>query len=311
MLSTIRTPEDLRELGARLSNWNRWGADDELGTLNLVTPERVAAAARLVRTGTVHELGMPLDARCPQPGGVRFNPIHKMSVTPADCAGSSDGMIAADDLVMMSLQAATQWDSLAHVGYDGLLYNNVPGSAVNGFGASRNSIDKTVRHLVGRGVLLDIARLRGVDSLAAGERIEAADLEAAEARHGVRVGPGDFLFVRTGWYRTFLAGDSTAYLGASPGLALSCCAWLRDRDVAAVCSDNSAVEVIPSELPGVDVPLHMVLIRDLGLTLGEMFDLEGLGEAVEETGVAEFFFSGPALKFTGAVGSPLSPLAIT
>lgn len=305
------SPQELRELGARLSNWGRWGAEDELGTLNFVTPERIAMAARLVRTGTVFDLGMPLDANCPQPGGLRVNPIRRMSVTPADFADSADGMIAADDMVTMSLQAATQWDSLAHLGYDGQLYNGVPGSAVNGFGASRNSIDKTVRRLTGRGVLLDVPRLRGVDALAAGERIEAAELEKAEERHGVRVGPGDFLFVRTGWYQTFLAGDAAGYLGSSPGLALSCCAWLHEREVAAVCSDNSAVEVIPSEIEGVDVPMHMVLIRDLGLTLGEMFDLEALSAYVAETGVAEFFFVGPALKFTGAVGSPLSPLAIT
>ncbi|WP_395693524.1 cyclase family protein [Nocardioides sp.] len=305
------TPEQLRDLGAAISNWGRWGADDEIGTLNHVTEERILAAAALVRRGRVFDLGMPLDAHGPQPGGVRFNPIHRMSVTPSDYANSADGMVAADDMVMMTLQAATQWDSLAHVGYDDRLYNDVPASAVNSFGASRNAIDKTVGRMVGRGVLLDIARLKEVDSLASGERIEAEDLEAAERRQGVTVGAGDFLFVRTGWYQTFLGGDSAAYLGPSPGLALSCCEWLHRRDVAAVCADNSAVEVLPSEIEGVDVPLHMVLIRDLGLTLGEMFNLEELAADCAETGVSEFFFSGSALKFTGAVGSPLSPLAIT
>lgn len=303
--------EPFKELGARLRNWGRWGPDDEFGTLNFATPERVAAAARLVRTGRVFDLGMPLDSSGPQPGGLRFNPIHRMSATPADFADGPGGMIASDDLVIMPTQAATQWDSLAHVGYDGEFYNGVPGSAVTTFGASRNSIDKVAGRLAGRGVLLDIARLKGVDSLAAGERIDAEDLNAAERSQGVTVGSGDFLLVRTGWYRTFLAGDHPGYLGSSPGLGLSCCAWLHDREVAAVCADNSAVEVLPSEVEGVEVPLHMILIRDLGMTLGEMFDLEALAADCAERSVWEFFFTGPALKITGAVGSPLTPLAIT
>lgn len=300
---------DFKDLGRRLSNWGRWGEDDELGTLNFVTAETRVAAAALVRTGKVFDLGMPLNDRGPQPGGIRINPTRRMTVTPADYVDSPGGIVAADDVVVMSLQCATQWDSLAHVGYDGYLYNGVPDSAVNSFGASKNSIDRTIERLAGRGVLLDVARLKGVERMGAGEPISADDLTAAAERQGVEVRSGDILFVRTGWYQMYLEADGPTFLGSQPGLDLSCCEWLHEREVAAIAMDNVAIEVLPSEIDGIETPLHAVLIRDMGLTLGEMFQLEDLAADCEQDGVWEFLFAGPPLKFTSAVGSPLSPLA--
>jgi kynurenine formamidase len=263
-----------------------------------------------VRTGKVFDLGMPLNDRGPQPGGIRMNPTRRMTVTPADYVDAQGGVVAADDVVIMSLQCATQWDSLAHVGYDGYLYNGVPDSAVNSFGASRNSIDRTIERLAGRGVLLDVARLKGVERMGPGEAISAADLDAAAERQGVEVRSGDILHVRTGWYQRYLEGENAAYLGDQPGLDLSCCEWLHAHEVAAIAMDNVAIEVLPSEVEGIETPLHAVLIRDVGLTLGEMFQLEELAADCEADGVWEFLFAGPPLKFTGAVGSPLSPLAL-
>lgn len=300
----------LKELGRRISNWGRWGDDDEIGTLNFVTPERRVAAAQLVRTGKLFELAMPLSADGPQPGGLRFNPIHRMSVTPADWADYPGGVVAADDMIIMPLQCATQWDALSHVGYDGLLYNGHKASEVTGAGAAKNSIDKTVERFITRGVLLDIARLKGVDQLPVSYRITPEDLEAAEQRQGVRVGSGDVLCVRTGWYREFLAGNHEAYLGDQPGLAIACAEWLHDREVAAIATDNYAVEAMPSEIDGLIIPLHMILIRDVGLTLGEMFNLEQLSADCEDDGVWEFMFCGAPLKIPGAVGSPLTPIAV-
>jgi kynurenine formamidase len=300
-----------KALGAKLSNWGRWGDDDQLGTVNFITPEKRRAAAALVKTGTTFDLGMPFDDKGPQAGGSRFNPIHKMTKLLTDFA-APDGMMVADDIVIMPLQCATQWDSLAHVGYDGFVYNGVPASAVTAMhGATRNSFTHVAPRLITRGVLLDIAALKGKQRLDFSEEITADDLDAAEERQGVRAGSGDVLLFRTGWYQLFLDGDSENYLSRrSPGLGISACQWLHDREVAAVAGDNFAVEVMPSTEPGTGLPLHMVLIRDLGLTLGEMFNLEELAASCAQDGVWEFMFSGIGIKVTGSVGSPVTPIAI-
>ena len=157
--------EDFRELGKRLSNWGRWGAEDERGTLNLITPERLVAAAALVRKGAVFDLGIPFDDQGPQPGGARINPVHLMSQT-GDTQVFPGGFRYADDYIFMPLQGASQWDALAHVYYDDQLYNGYPASDVTVVGAFHDTIDRIAKGVAGRGVLLDIARLRGVDWLA-------------------------------------------------------------------------------------------------------------------------------------------------
>ncbi|MGH9134635.1 MAG: cyclase family protein, partial [Ilumatobacteraceae bacterium] len=175
--------QDFREIGAALRNWGRWGDDDERGTVNLITPERVVAATRLVRRGAIFDLGIPFDATGPQPGGGRINPVRLMSET-----GSQQEFPGAfhyaDDYVFMPLQSASQWDGLAHVFYDDHLYNGFPASDVGPHGAMHCSIDKLAKGIVGRGVLLDLARLKGVEWLAAGEVITPDDLDAAAERQG-------------------------------------------------------------------------------------------------------------------------------
>jgi kynurenine formamidase len=300
-----------KEIGKSLSNWGRWGDDDEFGTLNFVTPEKRVQAAGLVRTGKVFDLGMPFDENGPQAGVGRFNPIRTMSISPTDGLGSPDGVIAADDIVTMPLQCATQWDSLAHVGYDGLLYNNTPAAAVTArTGATRNSFASVNDRLISRGVLLDIARVKGVDYLEDGTEITADDLEEAEGAHGVRVESGDILLVRTGIYQHFLNGDKARYMGSEPGLGLSTLQFLHDREVAAIACDNWAVEVFPSKVEGSFIPFHMAAIRDLGLTLGEMFNLEDLAADCASDGVYEFMLSGTGLKISHSVGSPVTPMAL-
>jgi kynurenine formamidase len=300
------------ELGKELSNWGRWGDDDEIGTLNFVTPEKVVAAAGLARTGKIFDLGIPYDKNGPfLPGGFRINPVHVMTFMPSDTASSADGMISADDMVIMGLQAATQWDSLAHVGYGGLFYNNVPQAAVNNFtGASRNSFAKSASRLVSRGVLLDIPRLKGVDRLEASYEVTGADLLAAEERQGVRAGSGDFLLLRTGWHQWFAEGNREKYMSDCPGPGLGMCRYLRDREVAALAVDQWSGEAWPSTVPGASIPFHQVAIRDIGLMLGEMFDFEELAADCEQDRVYEFLFCGTGIKVTGGCGSPLTPLAI-
>jgi kynurenine formamidase len=301
---------EVRELGARLSNWGRWGPEDERGTTNLIVPEMIAAAARLVREGAVFALGIPLDGDGPQPGGFRVNPIRLMSENGQE-QELPGGLTWADDYVFMPLQAGSQYDALAHVHYDGKLYNGHPGRGVTSKGAQRCGIDTQAKGIAGRGVLLDIARLRGLDWLPGGEVITPADLEAAEREQGVTVGRGDILLIRTGWWRKFLHDrDANAFMETEPGLGLACAQWLRERDVAVVGADNQAIEVVPGEHKDSMFELHMVLIRDMGLTLAEILDLEELAEACAADGSYEFFYVGTPLKFTRAVGSPINPLAI-
>ncbi|MFD4507397.1 cyclase family protein [Streptomyces sp. NPDC058457] len=300
------------ELGKKLNNWGRWGDDDEIGTLNFVTPQKRIEAAQLVRTGKAFDLGMAFDSNGPfKSGGFRNNPIHVMTLLPSDTGFAQDGLISADDMIVTGLQAATQWDGLAHAGYGGTFYNNVPAAAVNNFqGASRNSFHKAVDRLISRGVLLDIARSKGVDRLEDSYEITEADLLAAEERQGVRVGSGDIVLLRTGSYQWFLEGDREHFLGNAPGPCLDTCNWLYEREVAALAMDNHSGEVWPSPVKGATIPFHQVVIRDMGLTLGEMFNFEELAADCEEDGVWDMLFCAPGLKVTGSVGSPITPIAI-
>jgi len=302
--------EDFRALGARLRNWGRWGDDDERGTVNFITPDKIVAAAGLVRQGKIFDLGIPFDDAGPQPGGGRINPVHLMSQT-GDTQVFPGGFRYADDYIFMPLQGATQWDSLAHVYYDDQLYNGFPAKGVTVVGAEHDSIDKQAKGIAGRGVLLDLTRQEGVDWLPAGFVITPEHLEAAAAgQGGVEVGSGDILVFRTGWRRKFLReGSAQEFMAGEPGLGQACCEWLHDREVAAVCSDNWAIEVLPGEVQDAVFNVHMVLIRDMGMTLGEILDLEELAADCESDGVWEFLFVAPPLKVTGGVGSPINPLA--
>jgi kynurenine formamidase len=217
----------------------------------------------------------------------------------------------ADDFISMPLQCSTQWDALAHLWYDDQIYNGYGAAEhVGPAGASRNSITALAKGVVGRGVLLDIARARGVDWLAPRELIHAAELEEAAASQGVEVGEGDILILRTGFWTKFLADRNDAdYRDESCGIALDCCQYLFDHNVAALATDLYAVEAMPYE-PGTVAPVHCVALRDMGMTFGEMFNLDELAADCVADGRWEFFFAGPPLKVTGAVGSPINPLAV-
>jgi kynurenine formamidase len=304
---------DFREIGKRLSNWGRWDVDgvkDERGTTNLLTPDRIAAAARLVRDGKIFDLGIPFGKGGPQPGGGRINPVLMLSETGED-QDFPGAFHYADDYVFMPLQSASQWDGLAHVFYDDHLYNGFPASSVTPHGTLANSIEKQAKGIAGRGVLVDVARYRGVDWLPLGEVITPDDLDGALAAQGVELAGGDILAVRTGWRRKFLSdNDPAGFMAGEPGLGIDCCEWLHSHDVAAVSSDNWAIEVLPGEIEGERMPVHMVLIRDMGMTLGEILDFEELAADCAADGRYDFFLTAPPIKFRRALGSPINPLAI-
>ncbi|GLY76175.1 cyclase family protein [Actinoallomurus iriomotensis] len=304
------TPADFRRIGAAVSNWGRWGAEDERGTTNLITPQNIVEAARLVRKGAVFELGVPLDADGPPAFPGRIAPLHLMTETGAG-QEYPGGARWSDDYVVMPLQAGTQWDAFAHVWYDGMLYNGFPEDTIGPHGARRCSIDALAGGVTGRGVLLDVARHSGVDWLEGGHVIGPETLDAVAERQGTEIRPGDILLVRTGWWGKFAAErDGAGWISTEPGLGLACVRWIRDHDLAALAMDNWGIEVAPGEDPAATNPVHCVLLRDVGIPLGEIFDLEALADDCADDGRYEFLFTAPPLKVAGAVGSPISPLAL-
>ena len=303
---------------AELSNWGRWGPDDQLGTLNNVTPADVVAAAGLIRRGKTFALGLALDQKI-QSGlfGGRWNPIHTMLATGTDAAaGAQDGdgvyLRYADDAINMPCQASTQWDALAHIFLDDKMWNGYPATLVDAKGARKNGIENYRDKCVGRGVLLDIARWKGVDMLPIGYPITNADLEGCAAAQGVEIRRGDFVIVRTGHQEHCLrTGDWTGYAGGdAPGLAFETCYWIRRHDIAAICADTWGCEVRPNEAADANQPWHWVVIPAIGIAMGEIYYVKELAEDCAADGVYEFFFCAPPLNLPGGVGSPANPQAI-
>jgi kynurenine formamidase len=308
----------VREWGERYSNWGRWGKDDERGTLNFITPDRVLAACALPRRGLVISCGLNFDHKGPQSGvGGRHNPIHTMLATGADALAGAQkhmpgGFNYADDAVTMPLQCATQWDALAHVFYDGKMYNGRDVSLVTSRGARANSIDRIKDGVVGRGVLLDLPRFTKLPWLENGTRVMPEHLDDCAEAFGVSIERGDILLVRTGMMTRCLAEKSwQGYCGGpAPGLSVHCARWLYEREVAAVATDTWGVEVIPNETVDCFQPLHMISLRNTGLLLGEIFHLDALADACADDGRYAFLFAAPPLPITGAVGSPINPVAV-
>jgi kynurenine formamidase len=305
-------PDEVKELAAKVRNWGRWGDDDELGTINLITDDVVKAAAGEIKTGKRFALGIPLDENGPQVGAVpgRENPVHEMFLVDVPLMGDPSDFCTSDDRVVLCLQACTHWDGFGHVSYEGNLYNGVPSSTITDEGASRLGIDK-ITTLVSRGVLLDVARARGVDEVEDGHAITGDDLDAAAALGKVNVRSGDVILLRTGRMARFL-NDSPAAYNAVPasGPSLQSIEWFRDHDVAAVATDNIIFEVYPSEREDAQLAVHMLHLVDMGLLQGQNWNLEALAADCADDGRYTCFLDASPMPFTKAVGSPVNPVAI-
>jgi kynurenine formamidase len=284
---------------ANPSNWGRWGPEDERGTLNLLTPELTASAAGLVRRGKVYSLGLDLSTDAPVAAG-RLQPWHYASKTDR----VPPAMSSVDDMLVMHTHTATHVDALSHIYYEGKLYNGFPAEAVSRQGAPRNGVSN-IRSLVSRGVLLDVAGQRGVEHLEAGEVIPAAELDACARAQGVEVRPGDVVLVRTGWIKLLRSDRARFDEFAAPGPGRDVVQWFHDRGLVGLGADNVAVEVLPPE-DGVQMAVHIGIIRDLGGYLVEFLDLEEL--AADR--VHEFLFVLAPLRLVRGIGSPVNPLAI-
>ncbi|MFJ4563735.1 cyclase family protein [Streptomyces caelestis] len=304
-------PDAFHDIAKRVNNWGRWGAADELGTLNLITDEVVREAAATVRAGRRIPLALPLRRDGVQTGMIpgRIDPLHVMVQINQELFGP--GTVAcSDDAVTMGLQAATHWDALPHVSHSGRLYNGRPAASITPHGGAEFSgIDK-VRHVVSRGVLLDVARARGTDRLDGGYAVTPEDLDAAEELAGTRVRAGDVVLVRTGQVRLCLAGDRHAYAYPSPGLSIRTPEWFHARDVAAVANDTLTFEVFPPEVEDLWLPVHALHLVEMGMPQGQNWNLEKLSTACGETGRYAFLLAATPEPFTGATGSPVAPVAV-
>ena len=312
------------------SNWGRWGADDVLGTVNFITDELRLAAAALVRRGASFSLSQRFDMDGPQRGWRRrTNPVHTMLDTGTDAAlghqGFPHGIGGADDVIAMPLQCSTQWDGLGHIFDHGRAWNGRDAArTVTSDGDLVTGIEQLARPVCGRGVLLDVARViapslgpaaDGTDAargeLPDGFAITTEHLTATAAAHGVTVGRGDLVLVRTGRHARALREGWGEYAGgASPGLSFTTAGWLHRTEIAAIATDTWGFEVRPNEFDEAFQPLHQVAIPNMGLLIGEMWALEELAADCAADGVYEYLLTAAPLPITGAVGSPVNPIAV-
>jgi len=321
MKTTTPTAEQaIAAAAARYRNWGRWGPDDRLGTVNFIDEAKRRQAATLVRRGVSISLSQSFDTDGPQKGWRRrTNPVHTMTDTGTDAAagkqGFPHGIGGADDVIAMPLQCSTQWDGLGHIFDHGMAWNGRPaGDVVTSDGDLVTGIEHLASSIVSRGVLLDVGRVVGEDGeLPDGFAITEEHLQATIAAQGStsQVGRGDIVLVRTGRLtRARREGWHDYAGGASPGLSFWTAGWLHSTEIAAIATDTWGFEVRPNEFPNAFQPLHQVAIPNIGLLIGEMWDLDALAEDCAGDGVYEFLLAAGPLKVTGAVGAPLNPLAV-
>ena len=303
----IPSEEQVLEWMDTLSNWGRWGDDDQLGTVNLITDAKRAQAAALVREGisvTCSRLIVPEGAA----DVTSIPPLHYMLRAGDSCPDEGPG--GTSDFIGFSFHGLTitHLDSLCHQVWNGRMYNGFPASDVNSeTKANSLDIDKVQNGVVTRGVMLDITKVKGKPWLEAGEFVFTDDLEAAEEAQGVRVEEGDALMLRLGWYKRRLELGPPA--AGRPGLHAETLPWLKERGVALVGGDASQ-DAEPSGYPGIGLPVHKVGIVGMGLWLIDAGNCEELAAVCERLGRYEFMFNVAPLRFKNATGSPVNPLAI-
>lgn len=297
------TRADIDRWMTELSNWGRWGKQDELGALNLITPAKRKAAAALVREGLSVSLGRSTNSETatdnPQPYS------HEMLI-----AGVGNRGQFSIDRIGVSFHGYqhTHLDALCHMFWQGKMYNGFSQEEVTRNGARRLAIENLKAGIVTRGILIDIPRLKGVRYLEPGTPIYPEDLDAWEKRAKIKVSAGDVIFIRTGrWARRSAVGpwniDSN-----SAGLHASCAKWIKSRDAAMIGSD-AASDLLPSGIEGVSHPIHQLALVAMGVHIFDNCDLEALGEACARLGRWEFMLTAAPIAVTGGTGSPLNPIA--
>lgn len=296
--------EQFDRLFNEVSNWGRWGEDDELGTLNLITPEKRRAAAGLVKEGHTVSLALELNKRVDAWNAHPFEHV----VNFAEMAGHQ----VAGDVYSIDLHglAHTHLDSLPHFAHKGFYYNGVPYDIAKSSGTEKLGVQNIGRNgIVSRGVLVDMPQFLGVEYLEPGYAITADDIVAWEKQHGVTIGAGDVLLIRTGRWKKLAQEGHWNFLEAAAGVHVSLAPWLKQRDVAVLGSDGVS-DTAPSAVEGMAMPVHVLALVALGLPLLDNLDLELLAEESQRLGRPTFLFVASPMRVPGGTGAPINPLAI-
>jgi kynurenine formamidase len=300
-----------------LSNWGRWGDDDQLGTLNHIDATHKVAAAALVRQGLTVSCAFEITTQYPAGKQQRFmiktgERLHDPHFQPHGYS-ESDRVATAGEYVGICCHGidVTHIDALSHMFFDRMMYNGKPAGLVTAVdGAKHHAMTALRDGIVTRGVLLDIPSLRGVEYLMPGDAVFPEDLDAAEARQGVRVGQGDVVLLRTGnGHRRAPGADPAGHWQRYPAWHPACLPWLAERDVAAIGHDGPQ-DLVPAPYPNLHVPMHAIGIVAMGLWLIDNLDLETLSATSARLGRYEFCFMLSAMLMQGATGAPVNPLAL-
>ena len=299
---------EFEALFREVSTWGRWREHGERGALNYLTPELIAAAARLVESGVTVSLAKPLDTESrsdnPEPAD------HHMTMLTDVDIGSGSVRFTKDYVgVDYHNDGHSHLDALCHVAFEGRLYGGSPETLVTASGSETGTVELLANGLIGRGVLLDIPRRKDVRWLEPGEHVFAEDLEAAEGQQRVNVEAGDILLVRTGHARRLAELGPWDTPNHKAGLHPSAARFLAERGVTALGSDGNN-DTAPSTTEGVAFPIHVLALNAMGVHLLDYLELEGLAARCEEAGRSEFLFVACPLRITGGTGSPVNPIAV-
>lgn len=317
------TPHPVPELTEYLrdspSNWGKWGPDDEVGSLNYLTRDEVLRGIGHVVSGNVVTLQRLIGDPKGDPVWPSRTPAVRTMVSDESTWDSADapqypgGAHYADDKLEAFLQGSTQYDALGHAWYDGQLWNGYDARTTIG-GLDRASIRPIAdRGIVGRGILLDMARFRSKAALEPAETFTHEDLLACAAAQGVTIEKHDILIIRTNFLQRFFdLGDAFYEDFCEPGLTHSTelVRWFQEMELPNLVTDTIANEVTIDPESGIALPLHSALMRNLGVTLTELCDLEALADACAEHGQYTFLYVAAPLKIHGATGAPVNPIAI-
>ena len=281
---------------------SKWGADDERGAANLIGPETVLRATKLIRQGKVFELGKELSAAIPFFGERRFSMQLKRTTPPA----ATNKQRSNEEIVTTEIgQVGTQFDALNHQGIADMLYNCIKIEDI----ATRNGFTKLGIEKVGsiftRGVLIDIAALKGVEMLPIDYEITPQDLQDALAKQGVTLGAGDAALIRTGWGQLYVK-DNAKFVSGQPGIGAPSAEWLAKQNVVLIGSDNWGIEIYPNPDKLIRLPVHAIALVVNGIFLLENMELEGLSKDK----AYEFAFIVEPLKIKGGTGSTVAPIAV-
>jgi kynurenine formamidase len=287
-----------------LSNWGRWGKQDQMGAVNLITPAKRKQAASLVKDGVSVSLARNIETEKAADNDSPF--VHKMTSTGKTPLDGTYSM----DMISVSYHgwAHSHMDSLCHMFYKGKMYNGYSQEDVTSQGATKLAVTNFKNGLLSRGILMDIPRLKGVAYLEPGTAIYSEDLDAWEKKAGVKVSSGDIVLIRTGRWAARDSKGPWNISSKAAGLHASCAKWLKARDVAILGSDGAS-DVMPSGVTGVTQPIHQLVIIAMGMPIFDNLDLEAVSAEAGKRQRWEFHLSAAPLAITGGTGSPFNPIA--